>query len=128
MHRGRPKQDPVVSAEDLVTLQRWTSRPKTARTLAMRSQIILDGAAGMTNTAIVKQLNQIAGLFNPQAQRLGLRRRFPFRLGCLAGDQAQALNASARAVPAQDLEHTAGGDHDAAPHRQGELGCNATRA
>jgi transposase len=56
MHRGRPKQDLVVSAEDLLTLRRWTSRPKTARALAMRSQIILDGAAGMTNTAIVKQL------------------------------------------------------------------------
>jgi hypothetical protein len=28
MHRGRPKQDLVVSAEDLVTLHRWTSRPQ----------------------------------------------------------------------------------------------------
>ena len=56
MHRGRPKQDIVVSPEDLVTLKRWTSRPKTARALAMRSQIVLDSAAGMTNTAIVNQL------------------------------------------------------------------------
>src|SRR6266511_3705735 len=56
MRRGRPKQDLVVSAEDLVTLRRWTSRPNTARALALRSQIVLDSAAGMTNTAIVKQL------------------------------------------------------------------------
>ncbi len=56
MHRGRPKPELVVSPEDRLTLQRWSSRPKTARALAMRSQIVLDSAAGMTNTAIVKQL------------------------------------------------------------------------
>jgi transposase len=56
MHRGRPTPELVITAEDRLTLQRWTSRPKTARALALRSQIVLDAAAGMTNTAIVKQL------------------------------------------------------------------------
>jgi len=56
MHRGRPTQELVITAEDRITLRRWTTRPKTARALALRSQIVLDAADGMTNTAIVKQL------------------------------------------------------------------------
>jgi len=60
-------------------------------------------------------------------QRLGLGRGLPFRLGGIAGDQAEALNAGAQAVATQNLEHTTGRNHDAAPHWQGQLGCDSTR-
>src|SRR5581483_1246532 len=53
-------------------------------------------------------LNEISWLFNIEVQRLALGRCLPFRLGRIASDQAQPLDASAEPVPAQDLEHPAG--------------------
>src|SRR5579872_1459622 len=70
-------------------------------------------------------LNQIAGLLNVEVQRFVLRRRLALRLGGVAGDQPEALDAGSQAVAAQNLEHAAGRDHDTTPHRHPKLGCDS---
>jgi transposase len=53
---GRPKAELVVSDEDWATLVRWTTRRKTAQSLALRSRIILRCASGLSNMAVAQEL------------------------------------------------------------------------
>jgi transposase len=56
MMRGRPKAKLVVSPSERLTLERWTSRPKTAQALACRARIVLLCAKGLTNRVVAKKL------------------------------------------------------------------------
>src|SRR2546421_7755501 len=89
MQRGRPKARLIVPPEDLATLQRWTARRKTAQALALRSQILLRCASGLSNTEVARELGVVnatvgkwrsgyiakglAGLFLGQASAAPLR-------------------------------------------------------
>jgi len=46
-------------------------------------------------------------LLNVEVKRFGRRRRLSLWLGGIAGDKAEALDASAQTVAPKDLEHTA---------------------
>src|ERR1700737_4446145 len=59
MQRGRPKAQLIVPPEDLATLQRWTARRKTAQALALRSQILLRCASGLSNTEVAQELGVV---------------------------------------------------------------------
>jgi transposase-like protein len=59
MQRGRPKAQLIVPPEDLATLQRWTARRKTAQALALRSQILLRCASGLSNTEVARELGVV---------------------------------------------------------------------
>src|SRR2546427_12605964 len=59
MQRGRPKAQLIVPPEDLATLQRWTARRKTAQALALRSQILLRCASGLSNTEVARALGVV---------------------------------------------------------------------
>jgi len=54
--RGRPTAELVLSDEERATLQRWARRPKSAQALALRCRIVLECAAGRTNTAVAERL------------------------------------------------------------------------
>jgi transposase len=56
MVRGRPKAKLVVSPGERATLERWTSRPKTAQALAWRARIILLSAKGVSNAMVAQKL------------------------------------------------------------------------
>ncbi len=51
-NRGRPKASLVLSDEERQTLERWARRPKSPQSLAIRSKIILQSAAGATNNEV----------------------------------------------------------------------------
>ena len=55
MRIGRPIRELVISEEERNTLQSWARRPKSAQALALRAKIILDCAAGKTNTEVADQ-------------------------------------------------------------------------
>ena len=55
MRIGRPIPELVISEEERNTLQSWARRPKSAQALALRAKIILDCAAGKTNTEVADQ-------------------------------------------------------------------------
>lgn len=57
MKRGRPKAKLVISPSERATLERWTTRRKTAAALACRARIILLSAKGMTNGAVADKLD-----------------------------------------------------------------------
>src|SRR5438445_1826140 len=59
MQRGRPKAELIIPPEDLATLQRWTARRKTAQALALRSQILLRCASGLSNTEVGRELGVV---------------------------------------------------------------------
>jgi len=42
--------------EERETLERWARRPKSAQALAQRSRMVLECAAGNSNTAVAHQL------------------------------------------------------------------------
>jgi hypothetical protein len=46
---GRPKKPLNLTNEELVKLQQWARRPKTAQRLALRSRIVLRCAEGLSN-------------------------------------------------------------------------------
>src|SRR6266851_1545697 len=54
--RGRPKGELVLSDEERVTLERLTTRRKSAQALAMRARIVLRCATGVTNREVARQL------------------------------------------------------------------------
>jgi transposase len=49
---GRPLKVLELSAAEREELQRWTRRHKSAQALALRARIVLDCAAGMSNTQV----------------------------------------------------------------------------
>ena len=56
MRRGRPTPTLELSEEEHKTLERFVRRGKTAQRLAFRSRIVLRCAAGLTNTAVAREL------------------------------------------------------------------------
>lgn len=56
MARGRPKTPLELSDEDREVLERFTRRRTTSQGLALRSRIVLEAAAGATNTAVAEML------------------------------------------------------------------------
>lgn len=56
MQRGRPLSELVVSADDRATLERWTARRKTAQALSLRARIVLRCSAGLSNSAVAREL------------------------------------------------------------------------
>jgi transposase len=68
--RGRPTAELVLSDEERATLQRWARRPKSAQALALRCRIVLECAAGRTNTDVAERL----GVSGPTVGKW--RRRF----------------------------------------------------
>ena len=57
---GRPVARVTITAEQLVELEAWSRRGKTAQALAMRSRIVLLAAEGCNNKPIAPQLSTTA--------------------------------------------------------------------
>jgi transposase len=57
---GRPVARVTITAEQLVELEAWSRRGKTAQALAMRSRIVLLAAEGCNNKSIARQLSTTA--------------------------------------------------------------------
>ena len=53
---GRPKAELVLTDDERETLARWARRPKSSQQLALRSRIVLECAAGASNTEVAQQL------------------------------------------------------------------------
>src|SRR5215831_442717 len=56
MRTGRPIPPLALTEEERETLERWARRPTTARALAERARLVLEGAAGKTNTVVAREL------------------------------------------------------------------------
>ena len=54
--RGRPKQTPVLTDEERVTLERWARRPSSMQSVAARSRIVLAAATGATDGQIAVEV------------------------------------------------------------------------
>jgi len=54
--RGRPLAELTVTLEDRATLERWTTRRKTAHGLAVRAQIVLRCSGGCSNSQVAREL------------------------------------------------------------------------
>jgi transposase len=57
---GRPVARVTITAEQLVELEAWSRRRKTAQALAMRARIVLLAAEGCDNKSIARQLSTTA--------------------------------------------------------------------
>ena len=56
MRTGRPIAPLTLSSEERETLGNWARRPKSAQALAQRSRIVLEAAAGNSNTTVAHKL------------------------------------------------------------------------
>lgn len=56
MAGGRPKAELVLTDEERETLTRWSRRPKTSQSLALRSRIVLACGQGFTNAEVAEDL------------------------------------------------------------------------
>src|SRR3981081_527165 len=54
--RGRPLVELTVTPEDRATLERWTTRRKTAHGLAVRAEIVLRCSSGCSNSQVAREL------------------------------------------------------------------------
>lgn len=64
MRRGRQLAPLKITTEERESLEHWTRRPKTGQALALRARIILESAAGKSNTEVARRLrvtNQMVG-------------------------------------------------------------------
>ena len=64
MRRGRQLAPLKITTEERSALEHWTRRPKTGQALAQRARIILESAAGKSNTEVARRLrvtNQMVG-------------------------------------------------------------------
>jgi transposase len=55
MRTGRPKKDLILSVEERFKLETMARRPKTDQRTAVRAKIVLDCAAGMSNTQVTRK-------------------------------------------------------------------------
>jgi len=55
MRPGRPTTPVMLTAEERLTLEQWSRRPKTAQALAQRARIVLGCAAGETHTVLARR-------------------------------------------------------------------------
>src|SRR2546422_11336105 len=56
MRTGRPIPPLTLTEDERDTLERWARRPTTARALAERARLVLECAAGRTNTVVAREL------------------------------------------------------------------------
>jgi transposase len=56
MPAGRPRTPLTLTDDEKAKLTAWSRRPKSAQRLALRARIVLDAAAGRSNTAIAADL------------------------------------------------------------------------
>src|SRR2546427_3165497 len=56
MRTGRPIPPLTLTEDERDTLERWARRPTTARALAERAALVLECAAGKTNTGVAREL------------------------------------------------------------------------
>ncbi len=56
MRTGRPIPPLTLTEDERDTLERWARRPTTARALAERARLVLECAAGQTNTVVARDL------------------------------------------------------------------------
>src|SRR6266508_2966785 len=56
MRTGRPIPPLTLTGDERDTLERWARRPTTARALAERARLVLECAAGKTNTVVAREL------------------------------------------------------------------------
>src|SRR5207245_11249479 len=56
MRTGRPIPPLTLTEDERDTLERWARRPTTARALAERARLVLECAAGKTNTVVAREL------------------------------------------------------------------------
>ena len=56
MRTGRPIAPLTLSSEERETLGNWARRPKSAQALAQRARIVLEAAAGNSNTTVAHKL------------------------------------------------------------------------
>ena len=56
MRTGRPIPPLTLTEDERETLERWTRRPTTARALAERARLVLECAAGKSNTIVAREL------------------------------------------------------------------------
>src|SRR5712692_2774511 len=56
MRTGRPIPPLTLTDVERETLERWTRRPTTARALAERARVVLECAAGTSNTSVAREL------------------------------------------------------------------------
>lgn len=56
MRTGRPIPPLTLTDDERDTLERWARRPTTARALAERARLVLECAAGKTNTVVAREL------------------------------------------------------------------------
>src|SRR5437016_5838049 len=64
MRTGRPIPPLTLTNDERETLERWTRRPTTAQALAQRARVVLECAAGKSNTVAARDLcftNQTVG-------------------------------------------------------------------
>jgi len=54
MRLGRPLQPVLLTVEERTTLEGWATRRSTAQALALRARIVLQAAAGVSNTVIAR--------------------------------------------------------------------------
>src|ERR1700745_905473 len=76
MRTGRPIARLSLTAEERASLGNWARRPKSAQALAHRARIVLEAAAGNSNTVVAHKLRitkQTAGKWRQRflARRLG---------------------------------------------------------
>ncbi len=55
MRRGRPLPPVLLTAEERAALEGWARRRTTAQALAQRARVILQAAAGASNTGIASE-------------------------------------------------------------------------
>src|SRR5207253_4188678 len=56
MRTGRPIPPLILTEDERDTLERWARRPTSARALAERARLVLECAAGKTNTVVAREL------------------------------------------------------------------------
>src|SRR5947208_6557824 len=56
MRTGRPIPPLILTEDERDTLERWARRPTSARAIAERARLVLECAAGKTNTVVAREL------------------------------------------------------------------------
>ena len=74
MRTGRPIAPLSLTVEEREMLERWARRPKSAQALAQRSRMVLECAAGNSNTAVAHQLGVTHQTVGKWRQRFVARR------------------------------------------------------
>src|ERR1700732_1631094 len=74
MRGGSAKPALSLRVEERETLERWARRPKSAQALAQRSRMVLECAAGNSNTAVAHQLGVTHQTVGKWRQRFVARR------------------------------------------------------